>query len=67
MSLDSFDGISPGRTLRAAPCLDADSLENWMGFLLTVNLALDTLLHIQGLEDHFMTNIWVKSLNVVYL
>lgn len=33
----------------------------------SINLALDALLHIQALEDHFMTNIWVKYVNIVYL
>jgi len=33
----------------------------------STNLALDASLHIQALEDDFMTNIWVKSVNSVYL
>lgn len=33
----------------------------------STNLALDASLHIQALEDDFMTNIWVKSVNSIYL
>lgn len=34
--LTCFMGLSPHSILRAAPSSDEDSLESWMGFLLTV-------------------------------